>query len=58
MSWGMVMEFFVHALDKGDDSIPNSHFHMMCLIRLLDEHGRWSNKQRREYLLDDNREWG
>lgn len=42
----MVMEFFVHALDKGDDSIPNPHFHVMCPIRLLDEHGRWSNKQR------------
>lgn len=26
----------------------------MCPIRPLDEHGRWGNKQRREYLLDEH----
>ena len=25
----------------------------MCPIRPLDEHGRWGNKQRRKYLLDE-----
>ena len=26
----------------------------MCPIRPLDEHGRWGNKQRREYVLDEH----
>ena len=28
----------------------------MCPIRPLDEHGRWGNKQRREYVLDEHGE--
>ena len=54
VSRGMVVDFAVHSPDKEDGGIPNPHFHVMCPIRPLDEHGRWGNKQRREYLLDED----
>ena len=53
---GMVVDFAFHAPDKEDGGISNPHFHVMCPIRPLDEHGRWGNKQRREYLLDEHGE--
>ena len=53
---GMVVDFAVHSPDKEDGGISNPHFHVMCPMRPLDEHGRWSNKQRREYLLDEHGE--
>lgn len=56
VSRDMVVDFAVHFPDKEDDGIFNPHFHVMCPIRPLDEHGRWSNKQRREYLLDEHGE--
>ena len=49
VSRGMVVDFAVHSPDKEDVGISNPHFHVMCPIRPLDEHGRWGNKQRREY---------
>ena len=49
VSRGMVVDFAVHAPDKEDGGISNPHFHVMCPIRPLDEHGRWGNKQRREF---------
>ena len=54
VSRGMMVDFAVHSPDKEDASISNPHFHVMCPIRPLDEHGRWGNKQRREYLLDEH----
>ena len=42
----MVVDFAVHSPDKEDGGISNPHFHVMCPIRPLDEHGRWGNKQR------------
>ena len=56
VSRGMVVDFAVHSPDKDDGGIFNPHFHVMCPIRPLDEHGRWGNKQRREYLLDEHGE--
>ena len=53
---GMVADFAVHLPDKEDGGISNPHFHVMCPIRPLDEHGRWGNKQRREYVLDKHGE--
>ena len=50
------MDFAVHSPDKEDVGISNPHFHVMCPIRPLDEHGRWGNKQRREYVLDEHGE--
>ena len=40
VSRGMVVDFAVHSLDKEDVGIFNPHFHVMCPIRPLDEHGR------------------
>jgi len=54
VSRGMVVDFAVHSPDKEDGGISNPHFHVMCPIRPLNEHGRWGNKQRREYLLDEH----
>jgi len=56
VSRGMVVDFAVHSPDKEDGGISNPHFHVMCPIHPLDEHGRWGNKQRREYLLDEHGE--
>ena len=56
VSRGMVVDFAVHSPDKEDGGISNPHFHVMCPIRPLDKHGRWGNKQRREYLLDEHGE--
>ena len=56
VSRGMVVDFSVHSPDKEDVGISNPHFHVMCPIRPLDEHGRWGNKQRREYVLDEHGE--
>lgn len=56
VSRGMVVDFAVHSPDKEDGGISNPHFHAMCPIRPLDEHGRWGNKQRREYVLDEHGE--
>ena len=46
VSWGMVVDFAVHSLDEEDVGIFNPHFHVMCPIHPLDEHGRWGNEQR------------
>ena len=56
VSRGMIVDFAIHQPDKEDGGISNPHFHVMCPIRPLDEHGRWGNKQRREYLLDEHGE--
>ena len=53
VSRGMVVDFAVHQPDKENSGIQNPHFHVMCPIRPLDEHGKWGNKQRREYVLDE-----
>ena len=56
VSRGMVVDFSVHTPDKEDGGIDNPHFHVMCPIRPLLPDGTWGNKQRREYLLDENGE--
>lgn len=54
VSRGMVVDFAVHSPDKENDGIPNPHFHVMCPIRPILQNGRWGNKQRREYVLDEH----
>lgn len=56
VSRGMVTDFAVHQSDKEDGSISNPHFHVMCPIRPIELDGRWGNKQRREYVLDEHGE--
>lgn len=56
VSRGMVVDFAVHSPDKEDGDISNPHFHVMCPIRPIEPDGKWGNKQRREYLLDEHGE--
>ena len=56
VSRGMVVDFAVHQPDKEDGGISNPHFHVMCPIRPIESDGRWGNKQRREYALDERGE--
>ena len=50
----MVVDFSVHSPDKEDGGISNPHFHVMCPIRPILPNGKWGNKQRREYVLDED----
>ena len=56
VSRGMVVDFAVHSPDKEDGGIRNPHFHVMCPIRPIEPDGKWGNKQRREYVLDEQGE--
>ena len=51
---GMAVDFAVHSPDKEDGGIRNPHFHVMCPIRPILPNGKWGNKQRREYVLDEH----
>ena len=54
VSRGMLVDFAVHSPDKEDHGIQNPHFHVMCPIRPIEPNGKWGNKQRREYVLDED----
>ena len=54
VSRGMVADYAIHQPDKKDGGIQNPHFHVMCPIRPILPNGKWGNKQRREYLLDED----
>ena len=53
VSRGMVADYAIHQPDKKDGGIQNPHFHVMCPIRPIEPDGKWGNKQRREYVLDE-----
>ena len=53
---GMICDLAIHEPDKGDGGINNPHFHVICPIRPYTEDDEWGEKQRREYVLDDNGE--
>ena len=55
VSRGMIVDFAVHSPEK-EGGISNPHFHVMCPIRPIEANGKWGNKQRREYMLDENGE--
>ena len=56
VSRGIIVDFAVHSPDKEDGGFSNPHFHVMCPIRPIEPDGRWGNKQRREYVLDEHGE--
>ena len=56
VSRGMVVDFAIHQPDRQDGGISNPHFHVMCPIRPIEPDGKWGNKQRREYVLDEHGE--
>lgn len=51
VSRGMIVDVCFHEPDREP---PNPHIHFMCPIRPLNPDGTWGQKQRREYLLDEN----
>ena len=50
---GMIADLAIHAPDKADAGISNPHFHVMTTMRPINLDGPWGQKQRREYVLDD-----
>jgi ATP-dependent exoDNAse (exonuclease V) alpha subunit len=55
LSRGMMVDYAIHEPDTEDGGIPNPHFHVLCPIRPIEKDGTWGNKQRREYVLDEQR---
>ena len=55
VSKGMIADLAVHEPDK-ENGISNPHFHVLTTMRPLNPDGTWGNKQRREYVLDENGE--
>ena len=51
---GMIADLAFHSPEKEDGGIPNPHFHVMTTMRPLSPDGTWGQKQRREYLLDED----
>ena len=52
VSRGMICDVAIHAPDKGGGPL-NPHAHVMVPMRPLNEDGTWGEKQRREYILDE-----
>ena len=50
---GMIVDLAIHNPDKGNNGIPNPHFHVLAPIRPLNKDGLWGEKQHREYLYDE-----
>lgn len=53
VSKGMIADLAIHDPDKEEGGIPNPHFHVMTTMRPIEPDGTWGQKQRREYVLDD-----
>ena len=51
---GMIADLAVHQPDKGDGGIPNPHFHVLTTMRPINPDGTWGQKQKREYVVDEN----
>ena len=53
ISRGMICDIAIHAPDKSGGP-PNPHVHVMVPMRPINEDGTWGDKQRREYILDED----
>lgn len=52
---GMIVDLAVHEGKSENEEEPdNPHFHVLAPIRPFTEEGIWGNKQRREYILDED----
>ncbi|MBR3099805.1 MAG: MobA/MobL family protein [Clostridia bacterium] len=56
VSKGMICDLAVHRSDPQEGKDQNPHFHVMATMRPLNLDGSWGEKQRREYVLDNNGE--
>ena len=55
VSRGMIVDLAVHeGKSKNEDEPDNPHFHVLAPIRPIAEDGSWGNKQKREYVLDED----
>lgn len=55
MVCGMIVDLAVHEGKSDNEEEPdNPHFHVLAPIRPFTEEGIWGNKQRREYILDED----
>ena len=51
----MIVDLAIHeGKSKNEDEPDNPHFHVLAPIRPFTEDGRWGNKQKREYILDED----
>lgn len=48
---GMIVDLAVHFDDKEP---PNPHAHILCTMRSMDEQGKWNDKTKTAYALDNN----
>ncbi len=53
---GMICDLSVHRPDPKEGKDPNPHFHVMATMQPLNPDGSWGEKQRREYVLNENGE--
>ena len=53
LSRGMIVDYAIHEPDGEEGGIRNPHFHVLCPIRPIEKDGSWGNKQRREYVMDE-----
>lgn len=51
---GMIADLAFHSPEKEDGGISNPHFHVMTTVRPLNPDGTWGQKQRREYLVNED----
>ena len=52
---GMIVDLAVHeGKSKNENEPDNPHFHVLAPIRPFTEEGSWGNKQKREYVLDED----
>ena len=52
---GMIVDLAVHeGKSKNEDEPDNPHFHVLAPIRPFTEKGSWGNKQKRDYVLDED----
>ena len=52
---GMIVDLAIHEGKSDNEEEPdNPHFHVLVPIRPFTEEGIWGNKQRREYILDED----
>ena len=55
MARGMIVDLAVHEGKSDNEEEPdNPHFHVLVPIRPFTDEGIWGNKQRREYILDED----
>ncbi|MCR4745518.1 MAG: MobA/MobL family protein [Lachnospiraceae bacterium] len=50
---GMIVDYAIHDPEK-KEGMQNPHVHMLIPIRPLNKDGTWGEKQKRQYLYDDN----